>query len=361
MSEPVLTVPTAFPDIAQLSEGLADRVDEERIMLYGPDPVEDGVWVRFSVTLADQSVAIEGVGRAVASIDGGEERPDVARFDIVLDSLQLEGSSEVVYERILMVRSQAFGDQPATGEVSLDDVEEIEQQVSEVVEEPAHEVEEVGEAAYQEVAGEEHPPYHEAQATDAEALPDDYHADVVAEPDAGDPYAPAADVQWAEDGTDQVALSEDVESLPPSAPPPAPPTEPHGFVIPPVGQDGRVLLRPSREASWHPEAVPPPDAMASSGAFDYSGGLPIPAVPPRPPLDPSLRIEPAPRPQPGADAGVIHVEQPGEATDEAHLAATDPNVAMPEQELEPYEDAVPEPEDFSEDVQPLDNDRVEYD
>src|SRR5687768_8809072 len=99
-----LTVPTTFGDVAELAAGMVDRVDEERLMLYGPGPFEDGTWVRFSVLLADESPALEGVGRAVASIDGGDERPDSARFDIVLDSLQLDGYGGEVYERILMMR-----------------------------------------------------------------------------------------------------------------------------------------------------------------------------------------------------------------------------------------------------------------
>ncbi|RLB57357.1 MAG: hypothetical protein DRJ42_00665 [Deltaproteobacteria bacterium] len=122
MSEtPTLTVPTAFNDISQLAEGMSDRVDDERLMLYGPDAVEENSWLRFSILLMDQSVALEGVGRAVASIDGGAERPEVARYDIVLDNLQLEGMSEVVYERMLAYRAGAF-DGPATGEVSADAV-----------------------------------------------------------------------------------------------------------------------------------------------------------------------------------------------------------------------------------------------
>ncbi|MBW2460625.1 MAG: hypothetical protein JRH11_03185 [Deltaproteobacteria bacterium] len=122
MSEtPTLTVPTAFNDISQLAEGMSDRVDDERLMLYGPDAVEENSWLRFAILLMDQSIALEGVGRAVASIDGGAERPEVARYDIVLDNLQLEGMSEVVYERMLAYRAGAF-DGPATGEVSAEAV-----------------------------------------------------------------------------------------------------------------------------------------------------------------------------------------------------------------------------------------------
>ncbi|MEM9192148.1 MAG: hypothetical protein AAGF12_23450 [Myxococcota bacterium] len=79
MSEDTLTVPTAFADISQLAEGLTGRVEPGKLMLYGPDPFEDGTTIRFALTLIDGSSALEGTGIAVQSVDGGEERPEVAR------------------------------------------------------------------------------------------------------------------------------------------------------------------------------------------------------------------------------------------------------------------------------------------
>ena len=128
MSE-VLTVPTHFGDLSELSAGLADRVDEERLILYGPTPFDEGAMVGFSVLLVDGTPALEGVGRVAAAVDGGEERAPETRFDIVFDSLQLDGRSEVVYERIVLARSSMMGDEPATGEVSI---EELEEQVEDV-------------------------------------------------------------------------------------------------------------------------------------------------------------------------------------------------------------------------------------
>ena len=128
MSE-VLTVPTHFGDLSELSAGLADRVDEERLILYGPTPFDEGAMVGFSVLLVDGTPALEGVGRVAAAGDGGEERAPETRFDIVFDSLQLDGRSEVVYERIVLARSSMMGDEPATGEVSI---EELEEQVEDV-------------------------------------------------------------------------------------------------------------------------------------------------------------------------------------------------------------------------------------
>ena len=119
----VLTVPTHFGDLSELSQGLVDRVDEERIILYGPDPYDEGSTVGFAVLLVDGTTALEGLGRVAAAVDGGEARAPETRWDIVFDSLQLEGRSEVVYERIVLARQSLTGGEPATGEVSLDELE----------------------------------------------------------------------------------------------------------------------------------------------------------------------------------------------------------------------------------------------
>ena len=126
----VLTVPTSFGDIAELSSGLADRVDNDRIILYGPEPYEEGAEVGFAVLLLDGTAAIEGVGRVSAAVDGGEDRAPEIRYDIVLDSLQLDTRSEIVLERILMGRQSELGEEAATGEVAMpepDDAREPEQ------------------------------------------------------------------------------------------------------------------------------------------------------------------------------------------------------------------------------------------
>jgi hypothetical protein len=120
-----LTVPTHFGDVSELSEGLVDRVDDQRLILYGPTPFEEGAQIGFQVLLLDGSPALEGTGRVAASIDGGEERPEETRYDIVLDGLEMGGSSEVVYERILLARDgEARGD-PSTGEVNVEQLEQV--------------------------------------------------------------------------------------------------------------------------------------------------------------------------------------------------------------------------------------------
>lgn len=381
MSEPTLTVPTAFVDISQLAEGLADRVDEGRLMLYGPEAFEEGAWIRFAVLLADQNPALEGVGRVVTSIDGGEERPEVARWDVVLDSLQLEGTGEVVYERILMVRSAAFGDQPQTGEVSLDEMEPVAEdagQASAAGDEFIDESTAVAEAEHYQhhvdasAGAEQEAPAAELGAEDggyaeagygegdyAEEAFDDAEATMVAqsdehgeEPAVQDPYAmeepadgdpsgydePAIeasgddwDIEPEDVGTSDVELGEmeDISDLPAAAPPPTPPQQPDGFQIAPFGSNGQMLSRPSRGASWYPEVVPPPDPRPSSGLFAFAGGLPVPPAPPRPDLDPSLRIQPAPRPQNG-DGSADHAAPAYEAPMAEPFSATDPSFATPE-------------------------------
>ena len=39
----VLTVPTHFNDIGELSEGFLDRVEQDTLILYGPVAYEEGV------------------------------------------------------------------------------------------------------------------------------------------------------------------------------------------------------------------------------------------------------------------------------------------------------------------------------
>ena len=45
----VLTVPTHFGDLSELSTGLIDRVDDGRLILYGPTMFDQGAHVGFRV------------------------------------------------------------------------------------------------------------------------------------------------------------------------------------------------------------------------------------------------------------------------------------------------------------------------
>ena len=108
----VLTVPTHFGDIAELSQGFLDRVEQDTLILYGPVPYEDGSEIDFAILLSDGSAAIEGRGRVRAAVDGGDERMPETRYDVVLESLQLDGRYEVIFESLVLAR-QAVSDRPS--------------------------------------------------------------------------------------------------------------------------------------------------------------------------------------------------------------------------------------------------------
>ena len=108
----VLTVPTHFGDIAELSQGFLDRVEQDTLILYGPVPYEDGSEIDFAILLADGSAAIEGRGRVRAAVDGGDERMPETRYDVVLEALQLDGRYEVIFESLVLAR-QAVSDRPS--------------------------------------------------------------------------------------------------------------------------------------------------------------------------------------------------------------------------------------------------------
>ncbi len=116
-----ISVPTPFNDISELAESFASRADEERLMLPNHEPVTEGEWVQFVVTFADGSSALAGVGRCSGSYDNGEDRAAEHRFDVVMDSLDLDEMGRVYFERILVVRASQMGGEPTTGEVQLDE------------------------------------------------------------------------------------------------------------------------------------------------------------------------------------------------------------------------------------------------
>jgi hypothetical protein len=107
----VLTVPTHFNDIGELSEGFLDRVERDTLILYGPVAYEDGSEIEFVVLLADGSPALEGAGRVRAAVDGGADRVPETRYDVVVEALLLDGRYEVVFERLVLAR-QAVSDRP---------------------------------------------------------------------------------------------------------------------------------------------------------------------------------------------------------------------------------------------------------
>jgi len=131
-----LTVATHFEDLSQFAAGLVDRVDEDRLILYGPSAFPDGERVNFAVLLVDGSPALEGQARILATVDGGEERDPSARFDIYLDGLELGGMSQAVYERIVLARQSLTSGEPPTGEIDVGELERMEAEAAAAAEPP---------------------------------------------------------------------------------------------------------------------------------------------------------------------------------------------------------------------------------
>jgi hypothetical protein len=120
----VLTVPTHFNDIGELSEGFLDRVEQDILILYGPVAYEDGAEIEFAVLLADGTPALQGSGRVRAAVDGGADRVPETRYDVVVEMLQLEGRYEVVFERLVLAR-QAVSERPTSDEAASEMHDEV--------------------------------------------------------------------------------------------------------------------------------------------------------------------------------------------------------------------------------------------
>ncbi len=347
----VLTVPTHFNDIGELSEGFLDRVEQDTLILYGPVPYEDGSDIDFVVLLADGTTALEGSGRVRAAVDGGAERVPETRYDVVLEALELDGRYEVVFERLVMERqavsdrAPAEDDAPATGDMEAtppdetDDGNEAEEAAApevkiaaeevysippdEILSVPPGDLEDVESAEEAEVA-EEDDDEMEMKMSVEEASVDDatdwdkespvelsMDAQATLEKYAGSheeqgPVGEAYDEATASEGTFEGALQaefdEDGEPLvaaepnvgapvpkPSMAAPPEVPPAPAGldFVPPPDG-----LTRPSR-ASANEDLIASYETAGeeeNSGLFEYEEGLPIPSRPPLPDLDPARRV-----------------------------------------------------------------------
>lgn len=298
-----LTIATPFADFSELSENFAQRVDAERLMLPYAEPVAEGEWVSFTVTYADGSTALSGAGRCQGSYDNGEEHPPEYRYDVVVDSLQIEGAGEVMFERLVMARNSQLGEanaEPATGEVSIDELEaqHVASQAVEPVSEPAIEdaVEEAGsgDAIVEDAGGWDEPQaastaianLDELAASSASARSQPPPPPARSErpaPRVAPAAAPAAAPQASR--TAAAARPRPGRATAPTALP-----SPHTF-------NGTVLTRPTQPAAWSPEPAERPAAAESSGLFDYGrGGLPKPARPPRPDLAPEACVALAPGP-----------------------------------------------------------------
>lgn len=275
-----LEIATPFADFSELSENFAQRVDAQRLMLPYQEPVAEGEWVTFTVLFADGSTALSGTGKCQGSYDNGEEHPPEYRFDVVVEELSLEGTAEVMFERLLMARNSMAGSpnaEPATGEVSIDELEKqhAKQQAAPAEDDAASlDSVEADLDADADDAG-----FGEPQATAVAHLDDLVAATARSQPPPA-PKGPAG----------RGAAGAAAKARPGVASAPAALPSPHAF-------NGTVLTRPTLPAAWSPEPEPRPDAATSSGAFDYGrGGLPKPAHPPRPELAAEHRVAPAPAP-----------------------------------------------------------------
>lgn len=275
MSDAHLLVPTAFTDIAQLAVGLVGRIEPERMMLYGPEAYEPGTLVNFSVTLLDGTVALEGLARAVQSVDGGDERDAQIRYDVIFDELTFAGSGTAVFEQLLQIQQNPEGSPPPMPEAE---------------------------------------PTAAAGPTETSDIDVSMDIDLTAADDANFEEIEAVELTPAEEPPYEADLEDAVPGLDVTVAGPMP-----ARVMAQVGETsagvgasltpvGGPLLRPSLAATWEPVVEAAAESPPDSGYFNFAGGLPTPAAAPRPELDPQFAVAPAPRqadaPRNGAVAGV---------------------------------------------------------
>jgi len=302
----VLTVPTHFNDLGELSEGFLDRVEQDTLILYGPVAYEDGSEIEFVVLLADGSPALEGTGRVRAAVDGGADRVPETRYDVVVEALQLDGRSEAVFERLVLAR-QAVSDhppaddaEPPTGDVNVApaDDESSDEPVVEEVELAADEAFSVPPDEVYSVAPEE---------ADPVTVPPDEEAPDTVPPDASDEDdedeyddEPATVIA----AVDAEAMMAEADAAPESEPvsEPAPESEPAREAE--FGEDDDVLVEARMSEASDRDEEPVADqegGFNSEYAFEHGiaaepqVGMPVPipsmAAPPEaPPAPPTLRL-----------------------------------------------------------------------
>jgi len=302
----VLTVPTHFNDIGELSEGFLDRVELDTLILYGPVAYEEGSEIEFAVLLADGSRALEGTGRVRAAVDGGADRVPETRYDVVVEALQLDGSCEVVFERIVLARQAASDHPPASEEEpATDDTDvalaedEADEPVMEAVEVVSEELsvppDEVHSLAPEDVEPVTVPPEESEpdtvppEAFDEEDDDDDEPATVIAAVDAEAMMAEAESETASESVAEPAPVSEPVSAL---------------------EEDDDVVVEATVDevSDWDAEPVisDGDQGLDSEYAFEHGiveepqVGMPVPipsmAAPPEaPPAPPTLRLAEPPK------------------------------------------------------------------
>ena len=99
----VLEFFTEHADINGLLDFLAERVDDDGIMLTAAHSIPTGEWVRFSVRMVDGEVGFEGVGKCT----GSAENESGVGFEVLLEQLQFDARNEVMFERIQLAKETA--------------------------------------------------------------------------------------------------------------------------------------------------------------------------------------------------------------------------------------------------------------
>lgn len=231
----VLTVQTAFADIADLAQGYIGRVTAQQLVVSVAEPAVAGTAVRFQLLLADGTLAFWGDGHCAQVIDHGDDVPENERYELVLHTLAFPDERSLPVFEYLVSLSETVtpsGELTASEEAAFESIEPT-----------------TGEVATNEIE-----PVDVAPEAQLESVP----------PLESAPF---------EDEVPR-ALSDR----------PGPPASP-------------MLTRMATGNAWRPVRPEKEPPAARSGLFKYKfGELPTPARPPRPELDPALRVTPATRP-----------------------------------------------------------------
>jgi len=310
MSDDILSVATPFPDVATLAQGYINRVDGERLLVPLEVAVDEGAGVRFVIYLGDGTAAFAGAGRCVQVSDQGTNVPPSARYETLVDSLELDDRSRPVYDYIVAVRAAAYGqtDEAQDADAHVEEVPGAELEAAPIEVDAGMDVElaslhPVAAAPLSEPAaavddadfGYDAEPAAEAElAVEADAL--EALPESLSEEDAEAAHAYASLHPAAPEPESLHVPSVRPASIPTSAIPESFRPEMASFIPPPLPTG--ILQRPARALHWQPAPPRRPTPLPQTGLFRYSGpGLPKPAAAPRPDLDPAQLVQRAPRPQ----------------------------------------------------------------
>jgi hypothetical protein len=302
MSDDILSVATPFPDVASLAQGYINRVDGERLLVPLEVAVDEGAGVRFVIYLGDGTAAFAGAGRCVQVSDQGTNVPPSARYETLVDSLELDERSRPVYDYIVAVRAAAYGqtEEAQDADAHVEDVGPAELEAApidvdagmdvELASVPAAPLSEPAAAVDDTDFGYDPEPAAEADAL--EAMPE-----TLSEEDAEAAHAYASLHPATPEPENLLVPSvRPASMIPTSAIPESFRPEMASFIPPPLPTG--ILQRPARALHWQPAPPRRPTPLPQTGLFRYSGpGLPKPAAAPRPDLDPSQLVQRAPRPQ----------------------------------------------------------------